>query len=67
MRIIGSHGSLLLQVRRDFGELGESGLEVFDDLGGDDVGIRLALSSRLSSLSQKEVEVEFVAAKMSKI
>jgi hypothetical protein len=39
MRIIGSHGSLLLQVRRDFGELGESGLEVFDDLGGDDVGV----------------------------
>jgi hypothetical protein len=25
--------------RRDFGELGEGGLEVFDDFGGDDVGI----------------------------
>ena len=30
----------LLQVRCDFGELGEGGLEVFDDLRGDDVGIR---------------------------
>jgi len=29
---------LLSQIRGDFGELGEGGFEVFDDLGGDDVG-----------------------------
>jgi hypothetical protein len=28
-----------LEVGRDFGELGDGGLEVFDYLGGDDVGI----------------------------
>ena len=27
------------QIVRDFGELGERGLEVFDDFGGDYVGI----------------------------
>jgi hypothetical protein len=30
---------LFLQITSDFGELGESGLEVFNDFGGDDVGI----------------------------
>ena len=30
---------LPLQVCSDFGKLGEGGLEVFDDFGGDDVGI----------------------------
>ena len=33
----GSPG-LFLQVSGDFGELGEGGLEVFDDVGGDDFG-----------------------------
>jgi len=28
----------MLQIIRDFGELGEGGLEVFDNFGGDDVG-----------------------------
>jgi hypothetical protein len=28
-----------LQIGSDFGKLGEGGLEVFDDFGGDDVGI----------------------------
>jgi hypothetical protein len=28
-----------LQIIGDFGELGEGGLEVFNDFGGDDVGI----------------------------
>ena len=28
-----------LEVGRDFGELGEGGLEVFDDFGGDDIGV----------------------------
>jgi hypothetical protein len=32
---------LLLQISRNFGELGEGGLEVVDDFGGDNVGIRL--------------------------
>ena len=47
---MGSHGSLLLQVRCDFGELGEGDLEIFHDLkarprlrlrygGGENVGI----------------------------
>jgi hypothetical protein len=31
---------LLLQISRDFCKLGESGLEVFDDFGGNDIGIR---------------------------
>jgi hypothetical protein len=36
----GEGGSILaFQIRCDFGELGEGGLEVFDDFGGDDVGI----------------------------
>jgi len=30
---------LLLQIRCDFGELGECGLKVFDDLSSDNVGI----------------------------
>ncbi len=62
MRIIGSHGSLLLQVRRDFGELGESGLEVFDDLGGDDVGIgKVGTVLDAVVFEPKDVEIEFVA------
>jgi hypothetical protein len=28
-----------LQACSDFGELGEGGLEVFNDFGGDDVGV----------------------------
>lgn len=28
----------LIQIGNDFGELGEGGLEVVDDVGGDDVG-----------------------------
>jgi hypothetical protein len=31
---------LTFQISCDFGELGEGGLEVFDDLDGDDVGSR---------------------------
>ena len=43
-------GYLALQISRDFGKLGEGGLEIFDDFGGDDVGVgRLAQSSRVSS------------------
>ena len=29
----------IFEVRGNFGELSECGLEVFDDFGGDDVGI----------------------------
>jgi hypothetical protein len=44
----------LFQVRRDFGELSKSGLEVLDDLLRDDVGIgKMALSSNDSSFNQK--------------
>ena len=31
--------SLLLHIRGNLGELGEGGLEVFDDFGGDHIGI----------------------------
>jgi len=31
---------LLFQVRRDFGKLLQCGFQVFDNLGGDDIGIR---------------------------
>jgi hypothetical protein len=30
---------LALELSCDFGELGESGLQIFDNLGGDDVGL----------------------------
>ena len=30
---------LLLQIRCDFGELGKRSLKIFDDFGGDDVGV----------------------------
>ena len=34
---------LLLQIRCNFSELGEGGLEIFYDFGGDDVGDRTIL------------------------
>ena len=44
------------------GELGESSLEVFYDLGGDDVGIRkVGTVFERPILQPKDVEVEFVA------
>jgi hypothetical protein len=67
---------LPLQIRRDFGELGEGGLEVFDDFLGDDVWIGARIFSisafPLFSFLQgsvfeafvfepEDVEVEFVA------
>ena len=30
---------LFFQIVSDFGELGEGGLKIFDDFGGDDVGV----------------------------
>ena len=53
---------LLFQIVSDFRELGESGLEVFDDLGSDDVRVGKvgAVFERLV-FQPEAVEVEFVA------
>ena len=37
--------SSFFQISRDFGELGQSSLEVFDDVGGDVVGIDTLISA----------------------
>src|ERR1700686_237081 len=52
--------SLSFQISCDFGELGEGGLEVFDNLGGDDVWVsqaamRCGISSYVLPLSWRPV------------
>jgi hypothetical protein len=53
---------LLLQVRSDFGELSESGLEVFDDFLSDNVRIgKIGAVFEAFIFEPKNVEVELVA------
>jgi hypothetical protein len=50
------------QIVRDFGELGEGGLQVFDDFGGDDVGIgEIGAVFEAFVFEPRNIEVEFVA------
>ena len=50
------------QIVRDFGELGEGGLKVFNDFLRDDVGIgEVGAVFEAIVLQPKNVEVEFVA------
>jgi hypothetical protein len=51
-----------LEVGRDFGELGEGGLEVFDDFGCDDVGIwEVGAIFEAFVFEPEDVEIELVA------
>ena len=51
-----------LQIRCDFGELGEGGLEVFNDFCGDGVGVaEIGAVFEAFIFEPEDVEVEFVA------
>ena len=51
--------SLLLHIRGNLGELGEGGLEVFDDFGGDDVWIgKVGAVFEAFVFQPEDVEVE---------
>src|SRR6266480_2022906 len=53
---------LLLQIRCDFGKLGKRSLKIFDDFGGDDVGIgKVCAVFEAFVFEPEDVEVEFVA------
>ena len=53
---------LLLQIRCDFGELRKRGLEVFNDFGGDDVGIgEVGAIFEAFVFQPEDVEIEFIA------
>jgi hypothetical protein len=53
---------LPLQVRGDFGKLGEGRLEVFDDFGGYNVGVgEIGAVFKVFVFKPENVEVEFVA------
>ena len=54
--------ALFFQISGDLGELGEGGLEVFDDFCGDDIGIgKVGAVFEAFVFEPEDVEVEFVA------
>ena len=54
--------ALSFQVRSNFGELGEGGLEVFDDLSGDDVGIvKVGAVFEAFVFEPEDFEIKFVS------